>query len=36
VPIGAVEIAQNQRQQDKAAGDGPDIMLHGHGKPSDS
>jgi hypothetical protein len=35
VPVGAVEIAQQQRQQDKAAGDGADIVFHGHGDPSE-
>jgi len=34
VPVGAVEIAQEQRQQDKAAGDGADVPFHGHDKPS--
>jgi len=34
VPVGAGEIAQGQRQQDKTSGDGADIVLHGHGDPS--
>jgi hypothetical protein len=33
VPPGAVEIAQEQGQQNKAAGNGPDIAFHGHGDP---
>jgi hypothetical protein len=34
VPIGAVEIAQKQRQQDKTASDGPYIPFHGHNHSS--